>query len=138
MAGGRAAERTNMVAKAVGTLPLSDSNVEDRIMTKGTPSRTLPIACSLDAAGIETRRVEFQATVGSQVSARKELSDGIEMEFAPGNDLLPALARFIEDERKCCQFLRFTITVEEGGGPISLGVRGPAGSGEFIRSLITA
>jgi hypothetical protein len=67
-----------------------------------------------------------------------ELPQGHSLEFAPTDDTLTAIARTIEAERHCCRFLRFNITVEQDGGPISLELTGPPGTREFISALFDA
>ena len=42
----------------------------------------------------------------------------------------------VEAQRQCCRFLRFEITVEPDGGPISLELSGPPGTREFIAALL--
>jgi uncharacterized membrane protein len=50
--------------------------------------------------------------------------------------VLGAITRTIELERQCCRFLRFTIAVEPDGGPVSLELTGPPGTGEFLTALL--
>jgi hypothetical protein len=42
----------------------------------------------------------------------------------------------VNAERLCCRFLRFTIAVEAGEGPITLELTGPPGSREFIGAML--
>jgi hypothetical protein len=46
------------------------------------------------------------------------------------------IARTVDAERQCCQFLRFTLTVEPGGGAIQLDLTGPPGTREFVSALV--
>jgi hypothetical protein len=39
----------------------------------------------------------------------------------------------VEGERECCSFLRFEIVCAEGMGPMTLRVRGPDGTRDFLR-----
>ena len=45
------------------------------------------------------------------------------------------IATLIEKEQACCSFLRFRLMTTEGGGPISLEVRGPRGTTKLLRTL---
>ena len=48
--------------------------------------------------------------------------------------LLPRLAEFVEQERQCCPFLQFTMTVEPATGPIHLTITGPEGINAFLEN----
>ena len=50
--------------------------------------------------------------------------------------MLSAIAETIEAERQCCRFLRFSVTVEPDGGPISLELTGPPGTREFVSAIL--
>jgi hypothetical protein len=49
--------------------------------------------------------------------------------------VLSQIAAAVDAERQCCRFLQFSITVEADGGPISLDLRGPSGTREFLGAL---
>jgi hypothetical protein len=42
----------------------------------------------------------------------------------------------VDAERRCCRFLRFTITVEPDEAAVTLDLTGPPGSGEFVAALL--
>lgn len=65
----------------------------------------------------------------------EELPQGYRLRFAATEDTLFAIARTVDAERQCCRFLRFSITVEPDGGPLSLELTGPPGTGAFIATL---
>jgi hypothetical protein len=49
--------------------------------------------------------------------------------------MLPEITRMVDDERQCCRFLRFTVTVEPDEGPISVDLTGPAGTRDFLAAM---
>lgn len=57
---------------------------------------------------------------------RLTLPDGYAIRFPA--DALEAVARFVENERKCCPFLTFALTVDANCGPVWLRMTGPAGT----------
>lgn len=63
---------------------------------------------------------------------RTDLPTGIALRFA--SNALPLVARFIDNERKCCPFLRIDIEVAAGGGPLWLRLTGPQGTRELIEA----
>jgi hypothetical protein len=59
-------------------------------------------------------------------------ADGVALRFPSGSSVIAALGEFIRLESQCCSFLRFQLTVEPGGGPVWLELRGPAGTRDFL------
>ena len=96
----------------------------------------LPVACTLAAEEMEGRRVDLLDTLAHAALERRELEDGYALRFAPEPGRVPELARVIEQERRCCAFLRFCLTVEPAGGPVWLELTGPAGTKEFLASML--
>jgi hypothetical protein len=97
----------------------------------------LPIVCTLTPETLATRRAELLPGLVRQAELVEDLSDGFRLRFAPGEEILTAIASMIAAERLCCRFLRFEMTVEPDGGPLFLSVRGPEGSREFLAALIS-
>ena len=99
----------------------------------------LPIACELTPAALSARRAGLLADLRQRAHTCEPLADGYSLRFSPADDdTLMLIARAVDAERHCCRFLRFNITVEPGGGPISLELTGPPGTSEFIASLFDA
>ena len=99
--------------------------------------KNLPIACSLDADGLDHRRCEFERI--ETLATSLDLTDnGLRARFEPRPGLLIDIARFVDTERTCCRFLEFTITAGQDGGPIWLDVAGPRGTTEFLRETLRA
>ena len=61
---------------------------------------------------------------------RRELPHGISVRLPP--DLFAEVARFVDNERRCCPFLGFTIQVPPGEGALTLRLTGPEGVREFL------
>src|SRR5262245_66113127 len=96
----------------------------------------IPVACLLTAPELRQRRITVLAAFRAAQLEVKELAEakaeGFAFRVAAGSAQLSALAELIELERQCCPFLRFSLTVEPGDGPIWLTVTGPAGTREFL------
>ena len=45
------------------------------------------------------------------------------------------LANLVKLEHQCCPFLKFSITVEPGDGPVWLELTGPEGTKEFLAEV---
>lgn len=98
------------------------------------PSRGLPIACELPGPGLRERREELSRGLFSGCEGTKELDDGYEFVFPGGAGWAEKLVRFVVSERECCRFFAFELIFGPDGGAISLRLRGPEGTKEFIRA----
>jgi hypothetical protein len=96
----------------------------------------LPVVCTLTPQALEARRLGFLSELVRTADNYERLTNGIRMRFSSTFDSLSLVTRAVEAERHCCQFLRFSITVEPGGGPIFLELTGPQGTGEFLAALL--
>lgn len=96
----------------------------------------LPIACTLPPAAIRASREGLLSELLRRANSHEETEDGHRLHFAPDDDALFTIARAVNAERQCCRFLRFRVTVEADGGPISLELTGPAGTREFLSALL--
>jgi len=56
----------------------------------------------------------------------RELDDGYAFRHSPDRAVLLAIAEFVTNERLCCPFFEFGITVERDGGPVWLRITGEA------------
>ena len=94
--------------------------------------RELPIACGLSGREQRERREELSRELFSGCLRTDEFADGYEFVFPGGAEWAEKLVRFVASERECCRFFAFEILFEPDGGPISLRMRGPEGTKEFI------
>lgn len=90
---------------------------------------TVPLACVPTAIPPTERARHFalaKELVGQMATAREELPNGYAFRFDAG--ALEAVARFIENERRCCPFMTFELEVSAGSGPLCLRMTGPEGT----------
>src|SRR5258708_38564506 len=95
----------------------------------------LPIACTLTAPELQERRSKLLETVRAAALEIKETADGFAYRFPSDDSLLADLFTVIRLEHQCCPFLRFSLIVEAGSGPVWLELTGPTGTKEFLKSL---
>jgi hypothetical protein len=96
----------------------------------------LPVACTLGPAALSARRQGLFSELLRRAATHEELPDGHRLSFVPAEDTLALILKTVEAERQCCRFLRFQITVESDGGPVSVELTGPAGTREFVAALL--
>lgn len=92
-----------------------------------TPERSeIPVACNWSALTVEQqeRQRSLYQRLREDVLEVRELDDGYAFRHSPDADVLLAIAEFVSNERLCCPFLDFTLTVERGGGPVWLRMTG--------------
>jgi hypothetical protein len=89
-------------------------------------------ACTLAAESRDARKHLLKELVAG-AAEKRELADGVSLRFPPERDVVTRLARAIDLERDCCQFLAFRIRVEEKGGPVWLDITGPASAKNLIQ-----
>jgi len=95
----------------------------------------LPIACELTGAELQQRRETMLEETRRAVTRVEAVKQGFAYYFSSDGDRLKELANLIDLERRCCPFLRFSLTVEAGGGQLILEITGPEGTQEFLRDL---
>ena len=63
----------------------------------------------------------------------QEVESGYEFLFPNETNLISKIAEFISNERLCCPFLRFNLSLTSTTEPILLLLTGPLGTQEFLR-----
>jgi len=96
----------------------------------------LPIVCTLQPGELNRRTAQLLPGLARAATSVVAIADGYRFEFEASSAILDAIAAAIDAERQCCRFLRFRLTVEPDGGPVTLEVCGPAGSHEFLTAMI--
>ena len=91
--------------------------------------KEIPIACSLDAAGMAQRGNEFSA-LHALHAARTE--EGIAVLFA--HDAEAEVRDFVRRESECCPFLSLRVSVDDAG--VRLDVGGPADARPIIDAFL--
>jgi hypothetical protein len=100
---------------------------------KATSESGVPIACTLSPDQLRERREGLLRKAGSALLETVERDDGYAFRFPP--EMFEELAGIVGLERRCCAFLRFSLTVEPGGGPVWLEITGPAESRGFLATF---
>ena len=96
----------------------------------------VPVACTLTDDRLAARKNGLLAAIVALSMTQTKLPTGCRLEFPGTSDTLVRIAEMIDAERKCCRFLRFTLTVAPNFGPIALELSGPEGTREFLESLL--
>ncbi len=86
----------------------------------------IPVACDWSAltADQQERQRALYRRLREDVLEVRELDDGYSFRHSPDGDVLLAIAEFVANERLCCPFFDFALTVERGGGPVWLRMTG--------------
>ena len=96
---------------------------------------TLPFACDMTAIPANERgahRALTRRLMDEALAELRELPDGLAFRFAA--DEYAAIVNFVERERLCCPFLRFTLELAPDRGLIWLRLTGAEGVQAFIRA----
>jgi len=100
---------------------------------------TLPLACIADAIPAGERAAHFELAkrlFTTAVLQKRVLSDGYAYRFWP--ETLDDLAHWMNNERRCCPFLRFALELEAGKGDLWLSLTGPDGTHTFLDAELPA
>ncbi len=86
----------------------------------GEAAHEVPMACDWTALTAEQqeRQWSLRRQLRADVLEVRELADGYAFRHSPEKPVLMALAEFVANERLCCPFFEFGLTVERGGGPV--------------------
>jgi hypothetical protein len=94
------------------------------------------ILCDLSAIPADQRDAHFalaRSLLFADERAVREVENGLAFELPP--ERLGDVARFVENERRCCRHLAFGLQVPSRSGPMTLHVTGP-GAREELRALL--
>ena len=108
-------------------------------MATHSSEATPALACVPDAIPQAERAGHFalaQRLLTKQARERADLPDGYAFRFAAED--FAAIAQFVANERKCCPFVRFEVTVGEAAGPVWLRMTGAPGTREVLRAELEA
>lgn len=91
-----------------------------------------PLACVPGAIPAAERAAHFAlaAELFGTVAERREVEEGYA--FRWGAEWLERVMRFVANERLCCPFLEFGITIAPADGPVWLRLSGPPGTRAFL------
>ena len=100
--------------------------------------QTPPLACNMNVFTPVERENHIQTTTRLFQSMQnvREVANGYEFIFpnSASSEILTRIAEFISNERRCCPFLKFTLTIDTDPQPIALTLTGPEGTQEFLRA----
>ncbi|MCU1388326.1 MAG: putative MerR family transcriptional regulator [Ilumatobacteraceae bacterium] len=89
------------------------------------------IACTLSAPSVTGRMIEWQRLL-AHVVRRRPIDAGVRCEFA-ADVSTQELMRLVTAEQHCCQFFRFSITIDDRG--LALEVRAPVDASPIVAAL---
>src|SRR5438093_12522526 len=96
----------------------------------------MPVACCLSDEELRKREATLLAEFKSALSAIEELEDGYAFRIPGDKKWIVLAAELIAAERECCPFLKFELVVEPRMGPATVRMTGPAGTKEFLKSIL--
>ena len=102
-----------------------------------TMSEDIRVACCLSDAELRKRVATLVARFESAVLATEELPDGYVFRVPGDKKWMAVVWEAIVAERECCPFLTFELTVQPNTGPVSVRVTGPAGTKEFLKTILS-
>lgn len=116
------------------------SDQQTHPQTQPTPGDTptadaLPIACNPNAIPAEQRE-QWIATgirLYQAVEEVRELPDGYAFRLPATSEMLTLAVEDIAYERLCCPFLRFTLEVTPGEGPLWFRLTGSQGAKAYLK-----
>lgn len=95
-----------------------------------------PIACSLTTVELRDREATLLAQFRSAVIETEELQEGYAFRLPGDGEWIGLIAELIVAERECCPFLAFEVAALSNMGPVIVRVIGPAGTKEFLRTVL--
>jgi hypothetical protein len=96
----------------------------------------LPIACSLDGAGLEERLAEIAAAGRVGLLKVERQAGAAVLSFRSGEGMRDRLNRIVAAESECCAFLEMKI--QERDDSLELTIRGPEGARPIVEELVEA
>lgn len=100
-------------------------------------SEEIPVVCCLSDEELRKREATLLAQFKAALIECEELNDGYVFRVLGEKKWITLVAELIIAERECCPFLKFELSMEPGMGPVSIRMTGPAGTKEFLRSILT-
>lgn len=104
------------------------------MQTENTPKREVILACNPNA--IEASQREQHVNTARQVFAavleRRELPDGYAFRLSEEHTTLIQVAEYLTNDRCCCPFFHYTLSIEPDARAVWLTITGPEGVKEGI------
>jgi hypothetical protein len=99
-------------------------------------SDDIPVACCLSTAEFREREATLLAHFRSAVIGTDELPDGYAFRLPADGKWIAVVVELIVAERECCPFLTFELAARPNRGPVIVRVTGPAGTKDFLRTIL--
>jgi len=99
-------------------------------------SDDIRVACCLSDAELRKREATLLAQFKSALIATEELPDGYVFRVPGDKKWMAVVWELMVAERECCPFLTFELTAQPNMGPVSVRVTGPAGTKEFLKTIL--
>ena len=100
-------------------------------------SDEIPVACCLSDSELRIREATLLAQFRAALIESEELDNGYLFRVRGDNKSIAVVTELIMAERECCPFLKFELSLEPAMGPLSVRMTGPAGTKEFLKSILT-
>ena len=86
----------------------------------------VPVACNWAALTAEQQKRQrvLYRQLRADVEEVRELTEGYAFRHSSDRAILLTIAEFVANERLCCPFFEFGITVERDGGPVWFRITG--------------
>ena len=95
-----------------------------------------PIVCSLTTVELRDREATLLAQFRSAIIETEELQEGYAFRLPGDGKWIGLIGELIVAERECCPFLAFEVAALPNMGPVIVRVIGPAGTKEFLRTVL--
>src|SRR5688572_4340971 len=92
----------------------------------------LPVACTLTPEELAAAREGLLPGLLARAEGRAAVPGGFRWRFRARDGLLRDAAAVMAAEHRCCRFLRLTLVVEPGDGPVWLEATGSPGTTELL------
>jgi hypothetical protein len=119
-------------------MPVSKNEMTNpHVENEGTTmSEDIRVACCLSDAELRNRVATLVARFEPAVIATEELPDGYVFRVPGDKKWMGVVWEAIVAERECCPFLTFELTAQPNMGPVSVRVTGPAGTKDFLKTIL--
>ena len=95
-----------------------------------------PLVCNMGVFTPTQRESHIQITTEliQAIQSVQEVENGYELKFPNETEFISKIGEFISNERLCCPFLKFELSVGSNSEPVPLLLTGPVGTQEFLRA----
>lgn len=91
------------------------------------------VACTLDEDRAGEREQEVRSELLPHYVRAEELEDGYTLVFDNAEETFQSAAEFISDERQCCSFATYRLTIDPPYEETRMTITGPDGTKELFK-----